>query len=162
NRVLEVLGQSVAFYAWQCPYLYDQVYSNRSHAYKPTEQFSVLRDKTDVAKWSGDCEDFSKDIAMMFASLRRRNFKVIKHMGLSRLCELAAGYTCFIVDTSIYNGQQRLPPESKTDSLGTVELHMYVLLVPWAKLSKLLEEAGEEKWVSQHITAEQINATKGW
>ena len=162
HKALSVLGEFLGWYPWQSRYLYDQTYSNVEHQFKPTEQFSVLRDKTDVSRWAGDCEDFSKDMSLMFSALRRRNAsKYPDGSPMRQIADMARQYLCLIVDTSINNEDKHLPKTSENDDPNRVELHMYVLLIPWAKVAELLRKGGDGDWVDENITDVQIKESMG-
>lgn len=163
-RGAEVLAQVIGFYTWQCPYLYDETYDNSTHKFRGTEQFSSLTDKPDVQKWAGDCEDYSQDKLRIHAALRRRNpndYPIGSPM--RRLVEIAHRYCCYVIDASIYNGSKPLDDEmTSEDSPEEVELHMYILMIPWAKLHDMLTKGGDDVFAKEAITQQQIDDTRGW
>src|SRR6185437_7329744 len=54
-----------------------------------------------------------------------------------------------------------LPKSSANDDPNRVELHMYVLLIPWAKVYELLSIGGDGKWASDNITTQQVKESFG-
>ena len=163
DRGLEVLAQVLGFYAWACPYLFDETYNHATGRFKMFDQFSALKACPCVAAWAGDCEDFSHDIQLMFNAILRRRLADPQSLspGLRALVQIAQGYCSFVFDASIYNGKARLTTNPCADDPNAVNLHMYVQLIPWGKVDKLLRNGGYTQ-IADQLNRKQVAATAGW
>lgn len=166
-----ILSQMIGYHSWACPYLPDETMDKDTHEMTSIDQFEMMRSAPCHEGRSGDCEDGGRDMLLAFMEIRASD-----HWQDPRLREIhevaKTHYVPFAVESTIRAGDQSAmeaveslfegpPSDEKKDKImskdtykrgGSIGFHVYVILVPWSRLTQYLRASGEEDLANQMPT----------
>ena len=149
---VEVLAQVLGYsFSWMSPYLFDQFYDIASGQFVGFDDFSVVHDKPDPARYSSDCEDASKTFQSMFQYIVDE-LKTSDPLLLA-LQRLARHYMAATIDASISTGAPTQSNPYRDKEGDPISLHNYVVLFPVGRVMELFCATGDKK-LSRSIWAE--------
>ena len=97
----------------------------------------------------GDCEDFTKTMSIEWMNLIKRDASNSKLIAC--LQRIARRYCFFTMDATINPGPPQAGLSPYEDTVDTACLHMYAVIIPWARVLELLGVFKDQRNTTAHI-----------